>query len=99
MLWNTIYVDAALNQLRSEGFQVGVIAESSRGRFHDDPIPLSAYALPDVRLQIPTLTAAAREVAKESPHGQLVECTKVGHVPHLEVATAFQNTVQNFLGR
>ena len=63
----------------------------------DSTTPLSAYAPPGIRAQIPTLTAAAREIVKEIPHGQLVEFPKVGHVPHLEVATAFQNTVQNFL--
>ena len=39
----------------------------------DRTIPLSAYAPPDVRAQIPTLTATAREVVKEISHGQLVE--------------------------
>ena len=64
---------------------------------HDRTIPMSAYAPPGIRAQIPTLAAAAREVVKDIPNGRLVEFPKVGHVPHLEVATAFQNTVQNFL--
>jgi pimeloyl-ACP methyl ester carboxylesterase len=64
---------------------------------HDGTTPFSMDAPPGVRAQIPTLVAAAREVVKEIPHGQLVEFPKVGHVPHLEVATAFQNAVQNFL--
>ncbi len=64
---------------------------------HDRTTPLSAYAPADVRAQIPTLAAAAREVVKEIPQGRLVEFPKVGHVPHLEVAAAFQVAVQNFL--
>jgi pimeloyl-ACP methyl ester carboxylesterase len=64
---------------------------------HDRTIPMSAYAPPGIRAEIPTLAAAAREVVKDIPNGRLVEFPKVGHVPHLEVASAFQSTVQNFL--
>jgi hypothetical protein len=38
---------------------------------HDRTIPMSAYAPPGIRAQIPTLAAAAREVVKEIPHGKL----------------------------
>ena len=65
---------------------------------HDRTTPLSAYAAPNIRAEIPTLAAAAREVVKEIPHGQLVEFPGVGHVPHLEAATDFQNAVRSFLG-
>ncbi|MBR1125425.1 alpha/beta hydrolase [Bradyrhizobium lablabi] len=64
---------------------------------HDRTTPLSAYAPPEVREAIPTLVAAAREVAKEIPRGQLVEFPGAGHVPHLEAAALFQTAVLNFL--
>jgi pimeloyl-ACP methyl ester carboxylesterase len=63
----------------------------------DATTPLSAYAPPGVRAKIPTLAAAAREVVKEIPHAESAEFPDVGHVPHLEVPTEFQNAVQNFL--
>ena len=50
VLWNTIYMDAALNQLRNEGFQVlddDVARLSPLGHEHINMLGRYAFTLPD----------------------------------------------------
>ncbi len=50
VLWNTIYIDAALNQLRNEGFQVvdeDVARLSPLGHEHINMLGRYAFTLPD----------------------------------------------------
>ncbi len=63
----------------------------------DRSAPLAGFATPERRAAMPTIPDAARGVIAAVPHGRLVTFAGVGHVPHLEVADAFQAAVLGFL--
>jgi pimeloyl-ACP methyl ester carboxylesterase len=64
----------------------------------DKTTPFLSYAAPEMRAKIPPLFEAAREVAREIPHGRHVEFAGIGHVPHLEAPAEFEKAVLDFLG-
>lgn len=63
----------------------------------DRSFPLIQYAPEDKRESLPMIPAAARAVAAELPHGQLVSVPNVGHVPHLEAPDVVRPALTTFL--